>query len=106
MKATIEKILPFKKSVNGNSYLRIFMLLEDGRFVKTDICPDYRNYLRWKRIARLGNKIRIENFEFKDNDFTVNADSWPYLIEGKLRGSGEKMKLQELKKLFRLGVFG
>ena len=79
--AEIIKIIPPKKSRNEDTaYTRIEFLTEDGKFVKTDICEIYRNYRRWKRIARVG--VRLANLRMRDW-WTVDADSWPIKLSRK-----------------------
>jgi len=97
----IIKILPMKESRNeGEAYLRVEFKLEDGKWAKTDLVLSFRNYWRWKRVARVGNILR--NLKMKD-EITVDADSYPQLAGGKLVGSGQKYTLAELSKM---GVFG
>jgi len=101
MTGEIIKILPFKKSRNEDvCYLRVEFKLENGKWAKTDLVPSFRNYWRWKRVARLGNIVR--NLRMKD-EMTVDADSYPQLGVGRLVGSGQKFTLEELNKM---GVFG
>jgi hypothetical protein len=97
----ITKIIPFKQSHNpGQIYLRIVFILENGSFAKTDIVPGFRNYSRWRRIARIGNQIA--NLRMK-NDITVDADSRPILLNGRKDLKRGESTIEELS---RLGVFG
>lgn len=100
----IIKILPFKKSRNEGVYLRVEFKLKDGKWAKTDLVPGFRNYRRWKNLLKIGNWL--SNLHLKDSQ-TVDADSFPHLLEGeKIK---EKIKVNEeldLKKLSELGIFG
>lgn len=78
MKGEITKIDPPKASRNGDSsYIRVYFSLENGKFAKTDLCPTYRNYERWKRFLKVGTKV--SNLQLKEvkGITTVNADSFP-----------------------------
>jgi hypothetical protein len=70
----IIKILPITKSVNGNNYIRVEMKDQLGNFYKTDLCPNYRNYKRWKKFLKVGTLIK--HLIIKDEK-TVDADSYP-----------------------------
>ncbi len=70
----IIKIHPKQKSINGNAFIRVEFKDGDGVWRKTDLCPDYRNYNRWKDLLVVGNKLT--GLELKD-DLTINADSMP-----------------------------
>lgn len=101
MIAEVIKILPYQKSVNGNSYMRIFLKTDDGSFLKTDICPGFRNFKRWRKVARVGNKLA--NLKLKDA-WTVDADSTPLLLTG--RQVLKQTEEDHLKELAQQGVFG
>lgn len=77
MRATITKIDKKKVSANGNKFIRVYFTLEDGKWSKTDLCPDFRNYARWKKLLKVGNIL--SGIELKNNQ-TVNADSFPKLV--------------------------
>lgn len=82
-KATVTKVHPLKMSRNGNGFIRIEFELEDGRFAKTDVCPDYRNYPRWKRIIELGVGTSLGLLQIKKDGVKVieiNADSFPEVL--------------------------
>lgn len=100
MEAEITKILPFTKSRNSGTYMRIEFKLEGGSWAKTDIVIGFRNYRRWKRVARVGNIVK--GLKIKDL-ITIDADSPVQIVNGKLVGAGQKYTMQELS---RLGVFG
>lgn len=99
----IIKINPLKNSRNGGSYLMIEMKdPETKKWYRTYACPGFRNYRRWRRVARVGNYIRIKNLLLKSDDI-IDADSYPEIVDGQLAGSGSKYTMEELSKL---GVFG
>ena len=100
MTGEIIKILPFKKSRNEGSYLRVEFRLENGQWAKTDLVPGFRNYWKWKRVKRVGNIVK--GLRMKD-ETTVDADSNPQLIGGTVIGSGQKLTMKELAEQ---GVFG
>lgn len=77
MNGEITKIDPVKKSANGNAFIRVYFKIEGKDWYKTDICPDYRNYARWKPLLKVGNML--SGLEAK-GDTTINADSWPKLV--------------------------
>lgn len=82
VKATIRKIHPLKLSRNGNSFMRIDFELEDGRFAKTDLCPNYRNFSRWKQARDLGVGTAIANLQIRRDGkpVEINADSYPEIL--------------------------
>lgn len=77
MKGSIIKIHPMKNSRNGNRFIRVEFRMEDKSWAKTDICPDYRNYARWKDLLRSGVTLTGLN---KKRDNEVDADSFPQLF--------------------------
>lgn len=81
MRGTISKIHPIKRSRNGNSFVRVEFRLENGSWAKTDICPDFRNFSRWKDILKLG--IDLTGLVLK-NTTEVDADSYPIIFKEKL----------------------
>lgn len=100
MIAEIIKIIPFKKSRNpGDFYLHLEFKLENNEWAKTDLVPGFRNYYRWKRVARVGNQLG--NLIFKDSQ-TIDADSYPILIRGRRVIKSDLT----IEKLAKLGVFG
>lgn len=88
MRATISKIHPIKKSKNGNAFIRIEFKLENGRWAKTDICPDFRNYQRWDNVLRVGNDLTGIKLK-RDNE--VDADSFPELFDGSIKKKWVKL---------------
>lgn len=92
IRATVKKIHPLKTSRNHNSFVRVEFQLENGDWVKTDLCPDYRNFARWKEILRLGVGTVVSNVQLhpkRKNE--INADSFPNI-------SHEPLKPQEKPK--------
>lgn len=91
----IIKIDELKGSRNrGEAFKRVYFKLEDGKWVKMDLVPTFRNYKRWEDKLKVG--IRLTCLRLKD-DLTVDADSWPKVY---------KTKEEELKELCQDGVFG
>ena len=99
MIAEITRIDHIKNSRNfGELFIRVHFKLEGGGWAKTDICPGFRNYSRWKKILRVGN--RLFNLRMLDGQ-TVDADSYPRLLEGR-----RKYPQPGLEELSKLGTFG
>jgi hypothetical protein len=81
--ARVIKIHPLKrfKDNEGKYFRRIDFKLSNGSFAKTDICPSYSNYPRWKNLINRGGGT-IYDFFMKD-ETTIDADSnfkvrkWP-----------------------------
>jgi hypothetical protein len=92
----IIKILDPKQSRNGNTYRRVEFKMEDGGWAKTDLCYDYRNWDRWRKVLRVGNKLF--NLRMKDS-ITVDADSLPLLLEGRKVFTGKRYSEEELCKM-------
>lgn len=80
MKGIITKIHPLRESRNKNSYIRIEFELEDGRWAKTDVCPDFRNFARWKGILAVGVGASVGGLAIR-NKSEVNADSPVYQLK-------------------------
>lgn len=78
MKGEIIKIHDRKESRNGNIFIRVEFKMEDGEWAKTDLCPDFRNFQRWKGLGIVGNVL--DGLELKKPG-EVNADSYPVLIK-------------------------
>lgn len=77
MKAKIIKIDPLKESRTEKAFRRIYFIMEDGTWAKTDIVPAYRNFRNWKPIIELfekGAQIFVEGLEMR-NKAEVDADS-------------------------------
>jgi len=72
MQATITKIHQPKQSRNGNIFIRVEFKLDTGKWAKTDICPDFRNYKRWEDKLQVGNIL--EGIRLKSR-LAVDADS-------------------------------
>ena len=74
MRGTISRILPLKRSRNGNSYIRVSFKMEDGSFAETNLCPDFRNFGRWRDLLVVGKDLSglvLKKFH------EVDADSYP-----------------------------
>lgn len=92
MKGIVRTILPLKPAKNaymsgyGKRYTRVTFKMEDGKWAKTDLCPEYRNFRNWTKILKAGEGIVVEGLTFKKAG-EVDADS-PVFIS----------KIQEIKK--------
>jgi hypothetical protein len=82
MIATIVKILDPAVSSMGNTYIRVILKSEDGKWIKTDLVPGYKNYERWKKVLQVQNKLY--GIVMIDDVF-VNADSRVQLLDAKLK---------------------
>jgi len=101
----IIKILPYKKSNSEGIYTMIQMKdIKTGRFYFTYICPLYRNFRRWQKIARVGNEIWFRILKMK-TDQIISADSYPCLMIGRKRDKTEPAKPLTLESLAKMGVF-
>jgi len=78
MKGTITQIDPLKISRTEGCYQRVYFQMEDGSWAKTDLCPTYRNFLRWKSKLKVG--VTLVGLKMKSK-ITVDADSWPITYE-------------------------
>lgn len=95
----IVKPEPFKQSQNGGSYEMIKMRdIKTGKYYFTYICPGFRNFSRWRKIARIGNTIWFFSLKMKTENM-IDADSRPVIYQGK-RVLKED---QSLKELFKTG---
>jgi hypothetical protein len=104
MIAEIIKILDTKESRNGNTYLRVeFKGVGNGKWYKTDLCSDYRNWHRWEKYLKVGNIL--DNLRLKDSD-TIDADSYPFIHNVRVEEKTEEEKVEDLKKLAEQGIFG
>ena len=73
MKGKITKIHEPKVSVNGDTtFTRVEFEMEDGSWAKTDLCPAYRNYAKWKDLLVV--ETELDGLQFKRKS-EVNADS-------------------------------
>ena len=70
----ITKIHPPQSSINGKIFKRIEFEMDDGSWAKTDICPDFRNAVRWQQALDKGEGTLVKNLEMRDTT-TINADS-------------------------------
>jgi predicted nucleic acid-binding Zn ribbon protein len=58
----------------GSRFIRITFKMDDGSWAKTDVCPEYRNFNRWKKIIKAGEGIVVDGLQFRASH-EVNADS-------------------------------
>ena len=79
MTAELIKIYPAKLSKHGNVYKRLAFMLSNGKWAKTDLCPDHRNYRNWHYIMKFGPGTKIKDFKMKD-ELTIDADSNPIIL--------------------------
>lgn len=91
----IIRIWSLKKSRNGNSYRRVEFKMEDNSWAKTDLCPGYRNYDRWKKYIKVGTVL--SGLILKEKG-CVDADSFPKKVD-----PAPKMDNESLAKM---GIFG
>ena len=70
------KILTAKVSRNGNTYIRLTFKMTDGGWAKTDICPGFRNYSRWKNVLKANPATLIKGLILK-RPGEINADCAP-----------------------------
>ncbi len=105
MIATITKILPYHKSQTEGVYLQIEMReVKTGKWFRTFVCPMYRNFRHWQRIARVGNEIWFRILKMKTDDI-IDADSYPCLMTGRKRDRTEPAKPLTVENLAKMGVF-
>lgn len=74
MEAELIRVYQTRPSKNGNMFTRLGFKLDNGSWVKTDVCPDYRNYEEWARLMRFGIGTKIKDFKMRDAT-TIDADS-------------------------------
>ena len=90
----IIKILPLKKSRNEGDYKRVWFRMEDRKVLKTDLVKGFRNYWRWQKLLREGNRLfNLKIKKTKDGEM-VDADSWPMLLNGQ-KISKDEFKTKE-----------
>ena len=101
----ITKIHQYHKSQTEGVYLTIEMReIKTGKWLRTFVCPMYRNFYRWRKIARVGNEIFFRTLKMKTADM-VDADSYPLLLTGRKRDRTEPAKPLTVENLARMGVF-
>jgi hypothetical protein len=76
MKATIKRIDNLKHG-NGTEFKRVYFETAAGHWAKTDLCPAFRNWPRWRDLLEVG--VILDDLVMLD-DVTVDADSHPRLI--------------------------
>ena len=81
MEGTVRKIHPNKYSRNGNIFTRIEFMTDDGKWLKTDICSNYRNYSRWEQVLNAGVGTKVKGLMFRGTSkVEINGDSFPVII--------------------------
>ncbi len=96
MRLKIIKIIDYKKSATEGVYLTVEMKdLETGKFYMTYLCPDYRNFKKWRKVAKVGKHIYLDNPLIK-NENIIDADNIPILINNNPPKSIGEMSIQEL----------
>ena len=82
-------------------FIRITFKMEDGSWAKTDVCPEYRNYMNWAGIIKLGTGTVVQGLEYRRGK-EINADSLVticpdvVLFETKLKEQVVKDKEEEI----------
>lgn len=79
MTATITDIHPQKRG-NGANFVRVTFKLEDHSWAKTDLCPTFRNFARWKPLLGVGNVLSGIALKRGGKNQTVDADCAPRLV--------------------------
>lgn len=94
MTATITKIHPLKSGKTMNtSFIRVEFEGMDGKWYKTDLCPNFRNYRNWVRWLKVGQTLSA----LKVDGSQINADSRPVFMPSlDFRNRTENVKQQEL----------
>ena len=60
----------------ARKFIRVTFKMDDGKWAKTDVCPEYRNYRTWKPIIRAGVDTVLVGLEFRNKSKSeINADS-------------------------------
>lgn len=76
MVGQVHKIHPIKKSRNGNLFIRVEFMLDDGVWAKTDLVPGFANYSKWKPVLKSGVGTVIKNLNYKNEAKSeIDADS-------------------------------
>ena len=94
------------ESTHKGHYYRLIQLKSDkGEFFRMFLDPTFRNYARWKRYLKVGNRL-MGNFIFKTPDI-LDADSYIFLLDGKKLKEMEASKPPKtLEEASKLGIFG
>jgi len=94
-----------ESKIKGHSYRLVNLKSDKGEFFRMFLDPQYRNYKRWSRYLKVGNRFG-GNWKFKSTDI-LDADSFFFLMDGKKLAEYEKSKPPEtLEQMSRLGIFG
>lgn len=99
MRGTITKIHQPIHSRNGNVFIRVEFKMDNGAWAKTDLCPEFRNFVRWKDLLNVG--AALDGLELK-GDKEVNADSYPFAIASKQGRQGHYVSLDNDTVIFQL----
>ena len=82
MRGKITKIMDVKPArgagirTYARKFIRVTFKMADGTWAKTDICPEYRNYMTWRKIIRAGVDTVLVGLKFRDKSKSeINADS-------------------------------
>lgn len=74
MRATITKIHPLAiGKAYPTGFYRVEFAGENGEWLKTDICPTYRNWRNWKPFMRVG--VTLSGLRVDKDGTTIDADS-------------------------------
>lgn len=104
MMVELIKLLPPQESRNGGTFIRVEFKSQDGKFYKMDLVLGFRNFQRWKKWLKVGN--RFGNVFLRDKE-TIDADSWFIRIDAKKAREIEASKSPDtLKKMSEMGIFG
>ena len=97
----ITKVHDYKDAQKQGTYMMIEMRhIKSGEWFRTFICPSYRNFRRWRKIARVGNTIWFQTLKMKTGEL-IDADSRPIIHEG--RRVIKQTEDQTTEELFKLG---
>jgi hypothetical protein len=64
------------KMGNGAFFQRVIFDIQ-GKWAKTDVCPNFSNYKFWDGKLKIGNVL--DNLQYRD-DQTINADVAPVFL--------------------------
>ena len=82
MRGKITKIMDVRPARNrglqtyARKFIRVTFKMDDGKWAKTDVCPEYRNYRTWRPIIRAGVDTVLVGLRYKERSTSmINADS-------------------------------
>ena len=64
---------------HANEFIRLTFKLENDKWAKTDVCPDYRNYKNWAGVLCAGEGITVSGLRMR-RTHEVDGDSTPTII--------------------------